>query len=434
MNQEFFYETACRIKSLGADHVDIIAVKNDTISAVSRLSKLEQLTRASVEDIQIRASVRKRHAVIGTNSRDNLNQRDFLMRVVESAANSPESDVEIYPEYIGNNKEELAICDNSLISPGQLADLAIECEEKTLGIGGITNSEGAEASYVKSTVFIQCDLNFSGQYDKTLFQTSIVALAEKNGELQQGYSSSESLFFKDLKSTSVLAEEAASRTLKKLGSRKIKSCVVPVIFERRCARHLLISILQAINGANVAKGMVFLRDKLHRKIMSKNISIYDSYRTGIRSRPFDSEGLRSKTNELILEGCLNNFLLNTKYANQLGLKSTHSASGFQGISANNVHVKNGNTSLEDMVSDIKEGLLITETMGDGLNIITGNYSTGACGFWIENGRIQFPVNEITLASNFTDMFANCVVASDLSIETGYDSPSIFVEKVTVGGQ
>lgn len=433
MNENILLSAVDEAKKLGAEHVDIIASECDTISVVSRLTKVEQLTEASVEDIQIRVMIGKQQAIASTNSSEDLAKHGFIAQVMDAAKSSPEDEFACRADGEKYSVEQLSICDNREVSPNDLVRFATDCEQCVLNTNGITNTEGAEFCYKNSTTILLKDNDFLEKYRKTLFQAAVVPLAEKNGELQQDYSSTEGLFFENLKSPEELAEEATSRTLKKLGSRKINSCSVPVIFDRRCASGLLGSILQAINGSSIAKNMSFLKTQIQKKIMSSNVSICDNYYPGINSRPFDMEGLQSQNNDLIVEGVLQNFLLNTRYANQLKMESTHSASGFKSIAPNNAYIKNGNASRNDIIRDIKQGVLITETMGDGLNIITGNYSTGACGFWIENGEIQYPVNEFTLASTFQEMFENCTIASDLQIKTGCDSPSIFIPNMTVGG-
>lgn len=434
MNEEFLLTAIKKGKSLGADHVDIIANESRTSSITSRLGKIEQVTNSDFETIFIRATIGKRQAIGVTNSSEGLIKDDFLEQLVISAKNSPEDAYVCQPENNSKAFEHLQICDYNEVDTENFERYAIECEEYALETPGITNSEGSTFSCEKSTHILVKDCDFFGKYDKSCFGVSVTPLAEKDGELQQSYAYQQVTFFDELKSPKELADEATSRTLKKIGSRKIKSCVVPVIFERRCSRNLLIDVIQAINGANVANNMSFLKDRIHQKIMSNTITINDNYQKGIASRPFDSDGLCSQNNELIVDGVLKTFLLNSRYANQLGMKSTHSASGFNAIVPNYVCVQNGNTSLDELMHNIKRGILITETMGDGLNLISGNYSTGACGFWIENGEIQYPVNEITLASDFDTMFSDCIPASDFAMESEADSPSLFIPQMTIGGE
>jgi PmbA protein len=210
---------------------------------------------------------------------------------------------------------------------------------------------------------------------------------------------------------------------------------VPVVFGKEVSRQLLRSMLEAINGATVANGISFLKDKLYQKIFSDKINIVDRYaiNRGLRSRPFDSDGLECSNNKIITSGVLNTFLLNTKYASKLNMKSTGNACGLNGIAPNNICIENGFESYGDLMKNISNGLFVTDVLGNGLNVVTGNYSQGAAGFWIQNGEIAYPVNEITIAGNFIDMFTNCSVANDLKIEYGIDSPTLFMEEMIVGG-
>lgn len=435
MNEEFLLTAIKKGKSLGAEHIDIIADESCTCSVTSRIGKIEQVTNSNLEYITIRTTVGKRQAISVTNSSEDLLKDDFIEQLVVAAKNSPEDAYISQPEKDSAPFEQLQICDYCEVNTEDLAKYAVECEQLVLNTPGITNSEGSSFFYEKSTHVLVKDYDFLGKYDNSSFLVSTVPLAEKNGELQQSYAYQQVAFFDQLKSPKDLAEEATSRTLKKIGSRKIKSCVVPVIFERRCAQNLLGSVIQAINGANVANNMSFLKDKIHKKIMTDAITVYDDYKKGIASRPFDSDGLCSQNNELIVDGVLKTFLLNSRYANQLGMKSTHNAFGFSAVAPNYVYIENGNTSLNELIGNIRQGILITETMGDGLNLVSGNYSTGVCGFWIENGEVQYPVNEITIAGDFDTIFSDCIPASDLTTEKVFaDSPSLFIPQMTIGGE
>jgi len=434
MNEDILLNVVEQAKKSGVEHVDIIATESQTISVISRLKKIEQLTEANIEDVQVRASIGNQQAIASTNSIEDLKNRDFIEKLVDATKNSPADTFSFQPNKMDNDIEQLPLCDSTIFSKDDIIKYVTDCEEHMLSTSGITNSEGAEFSYSNSKIILRKDYDFCQSYSKTLFQASAVPLAENDGELQQDYAFTEGLFLKDIQSAEQLSKDATTRTLRKVGSRKIDTCSVPVIFDRRCTAGLLSSLVSSINGANIANGMSFLKDKINQKIMTDKISIFDTYNNGVRARPFDSDGLKSQNNELIVDGVLNAFLLNTRYANQLNMKSTHSASGFKGIAPNNVYMQNGTISFEDMIADIKQGLLITETMGDGLNIVTGNYSTGACGLWIENGEIQYPVNEITIAGTFDDLFANSIPASDLKIRTGYNAPSLFVPNLTIGGK
>lgn len=427
-----------KAKSLGAEHVDIILSKTKTISASVRLTKLEKLVQADVVNIGMRVSVGDSYASISSDAIEHLNNDAFVEKVVSAAKNSPKETLKIRAEFpeLCKNFKKIDICDrNFSAGPQYFINKAKECEDTALQTQGITNSDGATSKYSWKSFTIMRDDGFCASYDKTENQLSIVTLAEKNGELECDYASSASVYDVNLRSPREIAKEAAEKTLRKLGARKAPSCKVPAVFSREASRQLLNSILDALSGDSIVRGVSFLKDKLFKKVFADNISISDkcAIQRGLRSRPFDSEGIECRDTELIVNGTINSFLLNTKYASKMRMRSTGNASGWDGVSPNNVYIENGHKSFDELVGSIKSGVYVTDVMGRGLDIVTGNYSQGAAGFWIENGKISYPVNEITVAGNFLEMFARCEAASDLKLEFGVDSPSIFFEKIVVGG-
>jgi PmbA protein len=437
MDKNILGDVMCRAKKLGADSVDILAEESNTISASTRLAQLETVVQAEELCIKIRVSVGRRSAAVATNSLDDLKSESLVEKVVFAAKNAPEEITEFRPDdsELCKNFKNADICDASVVSSQDLIDLALECESIALQIKGITNSEGANASGSRSTITLMKSGGFFGEYEKTILQLSLVTLAEKDGFLERDYDFSEAIYLTDLKSPRKIAEEAARRTLSRLGAEKIKSCKVPVIFDRRVSGQLLGSFAAAVNGGSVAVGASFLKDKLFKKIFADGITVSDksSVIRGLRSRPFDSDGLECSDTTIVQSGVLQSFLLNTKYANRLRMKSTGNAVGFEGISPHNMYIENGSESLSDLLKSVKRGLYAVEVLGNGLNLVTGNYSQGAVGFWIENGEITYPVSEITLAGNFIDMFSHCRVADDLEMTCGTDSPSLLVEEIVVGG-
>ncbi|MBR1735206.1 MAG: hypothetical protein IJ730_07200 [Alphaproteobacteria bacterium] len=425
-------------KSIGAESVDIILTENETLSVSTRLTKLEKLVQANISEVNIRVSVNNRYATISTDNINSLNDNNFIEKVVSAAKNAPQENIQIRPDSteLCNKLKKIDIYDNNFIAdPNNFVHKAQECEEIALQTNGITNSEGAEVKYAKTIFTLIRDDGFCASYKKTENQISAITLAEKNGNLERDYAYSVSIYNSDLKSAKEIAKEATEKTLKRLGAKKIKSCKVPVVFNRETSGQLLSSLLGALNGASIARGISFLKDKKSKKVFSENITIKDKYAIdrGLRSRPFDSEGLECKNTNIITNGIIESFLLNTKYANKLQMNSTANASGWERISPNNVFIENGKHSFTDLIKNIKSGLYITEVLGNGINIITGNYSQGAVGFWIENGTISYPVHEITIAGNISEMFLHCNVASDLKLEFGIDSPTIFFDEMIVGG-
>jgi PmbA protein len=437
MDKEILMDVVRRAKKDGADHIDILCEESDSISVSTRLVKLEKVEQANVINWSVRVSIGNRSAIITTDNLCELKKESFVEKAVFAAKNSPEETVKFRPDpsELCKNFKKMDICDDRELSSDELISSAMECESIALQINGITNSEGATASRSRSRITLMKDDYFLANYEKTYNQISVVTLAEKDNFLERSYDFSETVYWSALKSPEQIAKKSAEKTLKKLGAKKIPSCKVPVVFDREVSRQLLGSFVEAVNGASVAKGISFLKDKLSKKIFSDCINITDKYSItrGIRSRPFDSDGLECSDTIIVRDGVLNSFLLNTKYANRLNMKSTGNAVGFEGISPNNIFIENGRESFQDLLKSIKSGLYVTEVLGNGLNLVTGNYSQGAAGFWIENGEISYPVNEITIAGNFIDMFLHCNIASDLKIESGINAPTLFMDEMIVGG-
>lgn len=434
-----FLESAIKkAKSFGADHVDLMLTESEVISVTTRLTKVEKLEQANVEKINLRVSVGSRYASVACDNIQKIMEDSFLEKVVAAAKNSPEEREQIRADSadLCKNFKEMDICDRDF-SPnlGYFVEKAKRCEETALQITGISNSDGAEVSYSRSSFTLMRDDGFCGSYETTSNSLSIATIAEKDGKMERDWADSTAVYDADLRAPEDIAKEAAEKTLKRLGTRKIRSCKVPVLFSRDVARQILGSMLNALNGASVARGMSFLKDSLGKKVFSDSISVTDRYSVhrGLRSRPFDADGLECRDTNILREGVVESFLLNTKYANKMGMKSTANGSSWDGISPHNVCIENGEKSFEELLAGVKSGLYVTDVMGVGVNPVTGNYSQGAAGFWIENGALAYPVNEITVAGNFMEMFSHCDVASDLKIEYGFDSPSIYFEEMVVGG-
>ncbi|MDR2268392.1 MAG: TldD/PmbA family protein [Holosporaceae bacterium] len=425
--------------SLGADAVDLLFVEEKNVTVATRMTKVESVIHSESAHIDLRAFIGNRSAAVSSNSLDELQNGTILERVVAAAKNSPEEKLKLRAdssELCKNfDNENMDLYDHQEISSEKLQADAQECESIALQISGVTNSGGASAMHSFSRTILLKNDGFLGEYAKSISGISFEALAEKDGELQQDYDYSNAVYYADRKTPREIATTAANRAVQKLGSRKIKSCQVPVIFHKRVGRSLLKSLLSVLNGAQVANGGCFLQDKIGQKIFCDDVSLFDNHDTmrGLRSCPFDVDGLECVNTNVITAGVLNSFLFNVKYADKMGMRSTGNASGWDAIAPNNSSWSNGITSFDDLLRNVNHGLFVTDVLGRGLNVTTGNYSQGASGFWIENGEIVHGVHEITIAGNFMDMFSHCVMGSDFEMESGFGSPTIFVEKMTVGG-
>ncbi|MDR3179734.1 MAG: hypothetical protein LBT70_02440 [Holosporaceae bacterium] len=437
MDMEILWDAIKKAQNFGADGVDLKLQKKNGIAVATRMTKLENITQSEILNIDMQVFIGKKSANIITNNLLELQEDSFLEKAIFAAKNSPEELVNSRADAakLCQNFKKIDIFDPTKVSGECLLEKAVKCEALALQTKGITNSGGALLENTFTQTILMKSEGFLGKYEKSVNSIAIETLAEKEGELQQDYAYSNAIYVADMKTPEQIAQEAADMTVKKLGARKIKSCRVPILFHKRVGRTLLKNLLNALNGSAVAKGTSFLKDKLSQRVFSEGLNVSDRYDLdrGLRSRPFDADGLECVNTKLIHSGVINSFLLNTKYANKLGLASTANSSGGNLISPNEVFIENGDISFEDLLKNIKQGLFVVDVLGKGLNIITGNYSQGAAGFWIENGEITYPVHEITIAGNFVDMFSNCMIGADLEIKSGFGAPTILLEEMIAGG-
>jgi PmbA protein len=312
-------------------------------------------------------------------------------------------------------------------------------EDAALAVEGVTNSEGAEAGWGRSRIALVASNGFAGGYAGSSHGVSVAVIGGSGAKMERDYDFASAVHAADLRDPAEIGRNAGERTVKRLGARKMPTTRVPVVFDPRVARSLISHLLGAISGPSIARGTSFLKDQLGTRIFPEAITITeDPHRTrGHRSKPFDAEGLPNRRRALIDSGVLTTWLLDLRSARQLGLTSTgHAARGTASPpspAATNVWIEPGAAAPAELMADIASGFYVTELMGMGVNGITGDYSRGAAGFWIENGQLAFPVSEMTVAGNLKDMFARLVAANDLEFRTGADSPTLRIDDLTVAG-
>jgi PmbA protein len=264
-------------------------------------------------------------------------------------------------------------------------------------------------------------------------------LAGEGTAMERDYDFASAVYAADLRNPEDIGRTAGERAVRRLGARKMKSARVPIVFDSRVSGGLLRSLAGAINGASIARGTSFLKDKMGERIFADGVTVIDDphRRRGLRSKPFDAEGLPNGRIAVIDAGRLTTWMLDLASARKLGLKPTgHAARGTASPpapSSTNLYMENGKVSRGDMIEAIGEGFLVTEMIGMGVSIVTGDYSRGASGFWIEKGEIAYPVSEITIAGNLKDMFRNLTPADDLEFRTGTDAPTVRIDGMTVAG-
>ncbi len=429
-------------KAAGADAADAIVVDGASVSITYRLGKLEQLERSEGGDIGLRVLIGKRQAIVSSADRSREALKELVDRAVAMAKTVPEDPFcgLAGADQIARTLPTLDICDPAEISAETLIAKAKACEETALGVAGVTNSDGASASWGRSQVAIAASNGFLRSYESSGSSLSVSVLA---GDAAQGmetdYDYTSAVYFADLKNPEEIGRNAGMRAVRKLGARKMPSAKVPIIFDPRVARGLVSHFLGAINGASVARGTTFLKDAMNTDVFAPGVNIIeDPHRQrGLRSKPCDAEGLPNQKRALIDQGRLTTWILDLRSARQLKLAPTGHAARSTGSppspSATNVYLAAGGETPAALMADIKEGFYVTDLVGQGINMVTGDYSRGAVGFWIENGKTSFAVSEVTVAGNLTQMFKAIRPANDLELLYGIDAPTVRIDGMTVAG-
>lgn len=425
----------------GADQADAVMVNSVSVSCSTRLGKQETLERSESAAMGLRVWKGKRVAVVSTSDYTKEHIGKLAERAVAMAAASTEDPFTQLAEKAlwASSVPDLDLVDFKEPSAVWLLDQAKAAEESALEKEGVTNSKGADASYGRTDFLLATSTGFVGSYAASHFSLSAEIVAGSGENMHRDYDYVTTCHREDLLDPRQVGAEAARRATARLNPKSIPSRQMPVIFDPRAGRALLSSFASAISGSAIARGTSFLKDSMGKRLFSKSIQIIDDplRRRGLGSHPFDGEGVRVEKRALIKDGVLQTWLLDIRSAAQLGLTTLGNASRGLGSppypSTSNVYLEPGNISPEAMVKDIKEGFYITELSGMGTNLVTGDYSQGAAGFWVENGEVAYAVAEATIAGNLKEMFLNLIPASDLEFRYATNVPTIRIDGLTVAG-
>ncbi len=429
------------LKAKGADSADVIISGSQSLSLSCRLGEIEDFERAESRDIGLRALIGQQQAFVSASGADASMIELLADRAVAMARTAPADPFcgLAASDELAKNIPELDLLDPYEPAAEALESLALQTEATARAHDGITNSEGAGAAWGRGRTVLATSTGFAGTYETSSFSLSCAVLGGTGDAMERDYASHSTRHFQDLDSATDIGNRAATRTLERLKPRKVKSGKAPVIFDQRVSASLIGHLLGAISGSAVARGTSFLRNDMGQQIMPAGVTLVDDplRQRGLRSAAFDGEGLASNAITLIEDGVLKSWLLDTATAKQLSLASNARAGRGIGSppspSATNVHMEAGEQSIADMMRNIKSGLLVTELIGMGVNGVTGDYSRGAAGFWIENGEIAYPVSEVTIASNLREMFKILQPASNLTFRRGVNAPSILIPQMSLAG-
>jgi PmbA protein len=429
--QELAQDLLCAAKAAGADVAEIGFNIGTSISVQRRLGKVEETERAESRELGLRVFIGKCSASISASSIDPAAFQRLAEQAIAMARVVPEDPFAEIPD--APPPMDAAILD--LDDPQEpsmetLLARAGAAEETALAVPGITNSEGASASWSRGTSLHATSLGFSGMYSRSNHSVSVTAIAGTGTAMQRDYDYASEIHGADLEDPAELGRRAAAQALARLNPARPATARLPVVFHPRVAGSMLGHLSSAINGASIARGTSFLKDALEKPVFAPGIRITDDPLRirGRRSRPYDREGLPGTARDFIAGGILTSWILDTRSANQLGLKSTGHSGG-----TSNFYLEPGKMSPEELMADVELGLFVTEMIGMGVNGITGDYSRGAAGFMIRNGILAEPVAEFTIAGNLREMFAQLTPANDLVFKRGTDAPTLRIEGMTLAG-
>lgn len=426
-------------RKAGADAADAVAVRGRSSSVTVRQGKVEKTEASESDDMSLRVFVGSRVASISATA---ASDPAFLAeRAVAMAKVAPEDPYQSLadPELLVKRAKDLDLFDATHVSSERMKEDALAMEAAALAVTGVTNSSGSSASGGLGGLVLATSTGFVAQYVASRFSRSVSVIAGQGTGMERDYEGSSRLHFDDLDGPEEIGRKAGERVVRRLNARQAATGPVTVVFDPRVARGIAGHLSAAINGASVARKTSFLRDMMGQKVAASAITVTDEPLKvrGQASRPFDGEGVEGQKLEMISGGVLNHWFLSTSAARELGLKTNGRgvrAASSVSPSSTNFTIEPGSASPADLIASVKSGFYVTEVFGQGVNMVTGEYSRGASGFWIENGELTYPVSEVTIASNLKEMFLNLVPASDVDRNYGTAAPTLLVEGMTLAGR
>ena len=431
--------------SNGATAADCVLSRSRGLSLTRRLGKDETIERYEDFDTGLRVFVGNKIASVSTNDNSEAAIRDVAKRAVDMAKIAPQDDFsliasqETLNDFPINNSISVDSYDEVEPSIDIIRDRAKEVEDSALSVKGITNSDGADASWGEGETLLMTSNGFFGSSKKSNHSVSVVVIAEKDGKMERDYDYSSKVFGKDLRNSNHIGIEAAKKTLARIGATKPLTGKYPVIFDPRVSRSIAGHFASAINGSAIARKTSFLKDMLNKQIANPAINIIDDpfLKRGLGSRLFDAEGLGSRKYTLIKDGVLEQLLLDLSSAKQLNLKPSGNAkrgiSGPPSPGTSNFMISPGDVTPDDLIKNVSEGFFVTDMIGSSVSMITGDYSRGASGFWIKNGELSIPITEATIAGNLKEMFMTLQPANDIDHSHSINSPTLLIEGMTIAG-
>ena len=419
-------------KNLGATDISVKVGSSISETVNFRNKKLDESNRSDNLGIDITAYIGRKKSSISSSNLLNDNLKILIEKCIETTKNTPEDEFNSLPDkdLLAKEVKELNLYDDTHIENDEKIKYLSRLEASASRDKKIVNTESSFTEDKSNFILANSD-GFCKGFKTSSFVVSSVAVAKEDGSMERDYEYSIKCHLNDIKNAEELGIAAAENTIRKLSPKKIGSEKIAIIFDKRIAKGMLSAFASAIASSSISRGTSFLKDKIDQKIFSDSINIFDKpdIIRGLGSQSFDSEGVKTETLQLVEKGILKHYLIDTYNGKKLSLKSNGRCGG-----TSNLYFDNGKISYKDLLNSNSKSLYITETIGHGSNIITGDYSVGATGFLVENGEFKYPISEITIAGNFKDMFQNITLANDLEFEYATNSPTMMIEGMVVAGK
>ena len=419
-------------KKLGATDSSVVVSNSISETVNFRNKKLDESYRSDNLAIGITTYIGKKKSTISSSNLIKENLDTLIEKCIETTKNTPEDEFNSLPDkdLLANEVKDLNLYDESHIKNEEKIEYLTRLETSASINEKIVNTESSFTEDKSNFILANSD-GFCKGYKDSSFVASSVIVAKDEKSMERDYEYTNKCHLKDIKDAEVLGKLAADQTIRKLSPKKIGSEKIALIFDKRIAKGILSTFASAIISSAISRGTSFLKDKINQKIFSNKINIVDKpdLLKGLGSRSFDSEGVKTDTLKLVEQGVLKHYLIDTYNGKKLNQKSNGRCGG-----TSNLYFENGNISYKELLNSNSKCLYITETIGHGSNIVTGDYSVGATGFLIENGEFKYPINEITIAGNLKDMFQNITLANDLELEYSTNSPTMMIEGMVVAGK
>jgi PmbA protein len=426
----------------GADAADAVALRGISQGVEVRDGRVEESERSEGDDVGLRVLVGRRQAVVSTNDISGDGVAKLAERAVAMARVAPDDKYVglADPSLLARDFPDLDLLDPEVPSTSELERRACEAEAAALAVKGVTKSGGASASSGIGGMVLVTSGGFHGAYLRSSQGISMTAISGDGTGMERDYDFTSAPHACDLASPASVGRTAGERTAARANPRKVETCKVPVVFDPRVSGSLVGHLVGAVNGASIARKTSFLKDRLGEQLFANDIRIIDDPLRvrGLRSQSFDAEGVKVKKLAIVDQGVLASWLLDCATARELGLVTTGHA--HRGVSSSpspgpyNLHLEAGQPTPAELMADIRQGFYVTDLIGSGVNGVTGDYSRGASGFWIENGEITYAVSEVTIAGHLIEMFKSLAPANDLEFRYGINAPTLRIEGLTLGGR